>query len=266
MDYHYLFRVYWIRSKFKIFLFQLTYFKPWLFIYSLNFKYWATGYIDESVPIFYCHEDYDEWEEEHYNNYYCYDEYNDEYEGDPEDNINFLDSIFVSNMKISEIVRRKDGYTALASKHMLIVDIDCGDFIDYHLDLLKIHVDEKKDTFRIYKTLNGMRYIQTNLIYQGVNNSAINILKFLESDPKYIDFCEKDGRFMARLTPKLETRGMLDYYYAILDDKDSNVRICDYLGSYFSEKEGPNISPLLDNTIQQHDLACRIAYKSRPLA
>ena len=84
----------------------------------------------------------------------------------------------------------------LASSFLLVADIDCGDRIARPLIILSNYVASSDTCFRTYKTKNGMRYLQTDIGYQGANKSAIEVLKALGSDPQYIYLCEIGKRFV----------------------------------------------------------------------
>lgn len=59
------------------------------------------------------------------------------------------------------------------------------------------------ESWRIYRTHSGYRLICTSRpIDHGEMWYALRLLRFLKADPRYIDLCEKQNCFRARLTPK----------------------------------------------------------------
>ena len=114
--------------------------------------------------------------------------------------------LYSRDLLVSEIVKQQSKMYCLASTFLLIADIDCGDRIARPLSILSNYVNQNDGCFRTYKTKNGMRYFQTDIGYHGANKSAIELLKTLGSDPQYIRLCEVGKRFMARLTPKIDSK------------------------------------------------------------
>ncbi|MGF1490484.1 MAG: hypothetical protein ACFBSE_25620 [Prochloraceae cyanobacterium] len=171
------------------------------------------------------------------------------------------DSIYSENDYLAgEIIKQESGMVCLASKYMLIADIDCGDKIDWHLSILKQWVVENGGSFRIYKTKNGMRYLQTDVMYQGVNNSAIETLTALGSDPNYINLSRKGGRFMARLSPKLSSEDIGEYFESVVCE-DPKIAVCHFIDTI---GDG-SISEILFNAVNYHDEQTSSEYKNLEL-
>lgn len=166
--------------------------------------------------------------------------------------------IYHRNLLISEIIKQESGMICLASKYMLIVDIDCGENTGQPLETLFRWVNRNGGSFRVYKTKNGMRYLQTDIIYQGVNSSALQILFDLGSDPNYINFCQKGGRFMARLSPKLSTSEIENYFTSTEADRS----VCHFLATVGFEK----ITDALKQTIAIHDIKTLFIRNDLPLS
>lgn len=141
------------------------------------------------------------------------------------------DLVYDGDLLVGEIIKQESGMICLATNYMLIVDIDCGEDIDRPLGTLFKWVNRNGGSFRVYKTKNGMRYFQTDIMYQGVNNSAVETLFALGSDPNYINLCKKGGRFMARLSPKLSNSEIERYF----DDKKSknptDISVCHFMAT-----------------------------------
>ena len=59
------------------------------------------------------------------------------------------------------------------------------------------------ESWRIYRTHSGYRLICTSRLIDHTEMwYALRLLRFLKADPRYIDLCEKQNCFRARLTPK----------------------------------------------------------------
>lgn len=233
MTFTYPFHFWYYLSSLKLFKLEIRY--PRI-VYCQNTRFnpvcWATNYykVDLDDEIYYCY-DYDDYEKEdsYYDEYYCYDNYDyedcDDSESDNIEQLGLLDSHYYNQLLICSPIQRINGYTALASKHVLIADIDSQNMSEA-LATLRQYVKENDAYFKVYKTLNGMRYIQLDTIYQSVNRSAIDVLKYLGSDPKYIEFCRVDERFMARVTPKTNSEGMKEYLDRVVKEEKTEVRTC----------------------------------------
>jgi hypothetical protein len=157
------------------------------------------------------------------------------------------------DLLISEIIKQENGMYILASSYMLIADIDCGDDIEKPIEKLKQFVQKKGGSFRVYKTKNGLRYLQTDILYQYANKSAIAVLKALGSDPKYIQLCDMGKRFMARLTPKSDPEQASLYYENAPYDIDPKICVCHFLETVGTEVKAKQ---LLDS-IYYHDFCTR---------
>lgn len=189
------------------------------------------------------------WYEEYYNGWHDCDTYDD-------DEYCHEFGFFESNgLTISEI--KKDPFMwFLRSKHILIGDIDCGENIDAHLRNIHDYAKENQETFAIYKTKNGLRFFQTNILYQSLGRSSINLLNKLNCDPLYIEKISELGYFAARLTPKLKTFN--DYYELIMAGGVPKVRVCKFLG-YTTERprlikrDNPNFNYDIDLVLGCHD-------------
>ena len=215
---------------------------------------------------YYCHDDYfdelDDGED------YCYDEDNEDNE-DNEDDEGYIPplarSIYFNDWKIYELVVRKNFYTAIASSNVLIADIDCGNNVKEHLKVLRKFVNANDACFYVYKTKNGMRYIQTDCMYTNVNRSAIEVLEFLGSDRKYIDFCRQDGRFMARVTPKLNSNVMEAYYHLAVLNQPRDCRTCSKIGIYKALTTIEIVDERVFSLCNRHDLLCNVEKVDLPL-
>lgn len=228
--------------------------------------YWATDFynlesVDSNDYYYYDYSEDNYWEDDD-EDYYCYDEY-DNYEDDDFDSPGLMSSLYDNELLICSFVQRENGYTALASQHVLIADIDCQDNVNEPLHLLRQYTEKTDSCFAVYKTLNGMRYIQLDCIYQNVNRSAIETLNFLGSDPKYVDFCRKDGRFMARVTPKSDTEEMKQYLSDIVRGKADIVKICNFV---FYVGNISKISSFTELFIKKHDYLTNTNALELPLA
>lgn len=167
--------------------------------------------------------DYTDWFEE------TSEDYEDEESLDPFS----LDRIIYSgDLLVSKIVK-DSRMVALESKAMLIVDIDCEDKIDEPIDRLKAYEREHSGNYRVYKTRMGLRYIQSDCFYHGVNNPALKALKALGSDPKYIRLCLEANSFMARLTPKFaEKSKQYEYLKTGILESEAPVAVCKLIDTF----------------------------------
>lgn len=118
-------------------------------------------------------------------------------------------------------------YNALVlnSRDMLIADIDFGDtrlnkfagasdvdeviaaldrLDDLDEDLKVPYARFSKESFRVYRTHSGCRVICTSTPYPRDENGyfADRLMLFLKSDRQYMELCEIQGCYRARLTPK----------------------------------------------------------------
>jgi hypothetical protein len=186
-------------------------------------------------------------------------DYDDRWDGDYDDDIYWCyyvseqesivkDYIYSGELLISEIRQQDSKMYVLASSYMLIADIDCGEDIVKPLKTLADFVSGNGGSFRVYKTKNGMRYLQTDLLYQGANKSAIATLEALGSDPKYVNWCKTGHCFMARLTPKIQPELALKYFIDRRNGLASDIAVC-----HFLKDVGSVISPNLIESINLHD-------------
>lgn len=212
---------------------------------------------------YYCHDDH--YEDDEGNYYYFWDDYDEDDEDDEIYIPPIVRPIYFNDWKVYELVVRKNFYTAIASKCVLIADIDCGDNIEKPLEVLQKFVQTSNACFYVYKTKNGMRYIQTDCMYTSVNRSAINVLEALGSDRKYIDYCWKDGRFMARVTPKLDSEAMEIYYHKAIFNESRNCRICSKIGVYKSLTAIEMVDSRVLTLCHRHDVLCNIGEEKLPL-
>jgi hypothetical protein len=111
----------------------------------------------------------------------------------------------------------------LNSPTMFIADIDKGDsrlnqfatvndegeVLKSLSDLSRFDAEYEREkpirsaSWRLYRTHSGYRLICTSRpIGHGEMWYALRLLRFLKADPRYIDICEKQKCFRARLTPK----------------------------------------------------------------
>ncbi len=56
--------------------------------------------------------------------------------------------------------------------------------------------------FRLYRTAAGLRAIVSNRIFESIDDSTLQTMTELDSDPLYRDLCKSQKCFRARLTPK----------------------------------------------------------------
>ncbi len=55
---------------------------------------------------------------------------------------------------------------------------------------------------RVYRTFGGLRCLITNELFDPTQDSSLDVLRRLQSDPLYIRLCRAQESFRARLTPK----------------------------------------------------------------
>lgn len=169
--------------------------------------------------------------------------------------------LYSGDLLVSEIIKQQEKMYCLATSYLLIADIDCGDRIARPLSVLSDFVNKNGGCFRTYKTKNGMRYLQTDIAYQGANKSAIEVLKVLSSDPQYVHLCQVGKRFMARLTPKLDSSSALQYFDDLEQGKQPQMKVCNYLGTIGRRSS----MPMLKESIKLHDRLTQISLQNVPL-
>ena len=234
---------------------------------NLSPAYWATHYT-QPLPVKVSHPYYDDdyYDDDYYDdNYYDDEEY---YEESCEQDEEYGPTLCTfGDLLIYEVIFREDGFASLVSNCILIADIDCGDDIKTPLLILQDYIDLNGGSFLVYKTKNGMRYIQTDTLYQGVNQRAISVLNALGSDPKYINYSRRDGKFVARITPKLTSEEMKEYRDSVvsINLKSLPYRICSLIGKFHSNKEDFIIQRQLLLFLETHDYACRVEENYLPL-
>jgi len=186
----------------------------------------------------------------------------DEYNYCEARNTKVLKEIYTNGKLISKLIQQthvQPNYFCLATPAILIADVDCQNNIEYPLKLLRCYVQQTKDSFRIYKTKNGLRYIQTNTIYHGCNKETVGILLSLNSDVKYIKWCFRDNQFMARIMPKQDN--FINYYSDRIKGIEQAGAICHYLGTIGDGK----ILQQLNKSIELHDFLTQSEFKNLPL-
>lgn len=221
-------------------------------------------------------EDIEDYEEDDYlyddDYWYPHDDYYDEEDcfdweqydySAAEHQTEILTKYYAGEELISELIQQthvEPNYFCLATRFILIADIDCGDKIDVPLQILENHVETFGGSFRVYKTKNGMRYLQTDVLYHGCNKQAVSVLRTLGSDEKYIRWCVAGNQFMARIAPKLENSS--DYYQKRIDGVNLNIAICHFMKTVGNDK----IASMLEQSIQVHDYMTQAFYTELPLA
>ncbi len=205
--------------------------------------------------------DYDEEDEE--DEKYCYyDDYEEEDEEDEEDEDYYQFSlIFFRNNMLFYEVKHNPKMRYFKSNRILIGDIDCGEDIEIHLKNINDYGVKKGITFAIYKTRNGLRFFDITNIYAGVNRTACNLLKDLNCDPIYIDFCRKLGYFAARLTPKVDDFD--DYYQRLIYGLSEPVSVCNYLGLSGGEV---SVNSIIISCLEHHNFITQANDFTLPLA
>lgn len=203
--------------------------------------------LEPSTPAYYDH-DYEDYFEE------------DECTFDEESivqRISLNRFIYSGDLLVFKAVR-DERMIALESKCMLIVDIDCGDEVDTPINTLRAYAIENPGNYRVYKTQGGLRYIQTDCLYHGVNKPAIAALQALGSDDKYISMCLKTESFMARLTPKFSDAERRQNYINEMEDfQDSQIAVCKHLCTIGTA----SILDVLFDALHIHDY-CTKAHKA----
>jgi hypothetical protein len=69
--------------------------------------------------------------------------------------------------------------------------------------------------------------------------------------------CQKEGRFRARLTPKLTQNQRNEYFNNIGTDKAIKVRVCDFLDFYKRDDDNIVIQSCFNEAIEKHDYFTR---------
>lgn len=269
----YPFEIHWYRKTISAFGFKTKIF-PWFYVIENNYcprllhnyPFWYVL----NYSKFHTREDnIEDWDEydcmdvDYEEDYYCYE---DDYNFSCEEDEDIEEESSLPGIKIYSLVLTTDNWYILASEHMLIADVDCADVVEPELNRLQDFVNQNGGCFKVYKTLNGLRYIQTDLLYQKVNKGAIDTLLKLNSDPKYIKMCEKEGQFRARLTPKLSQNDRNKYLLDLGTDKEMKVRVCDFLGFYKRDNSDIIVQPCLDEALEKHDYFTRSSEKTLILA
>lgn len=202
-------------------------------------------------------------DEHDYCDRYYVDDYDDEYdvEGIIAQPTEIERTIYSGQLLISEIILQDNRMYCLASAYLLIADIDCGDRTKEPLKILTAYVEQNGGSFRVYKTLNGMRYLQTDVGYARVNNSAIATLQALGSDQDYVKLSQAGKRFMARLTPKLDSTLALKYFEQFQRGIFPDCRVTNYLKTIGTGE----INPLLKESVTLHDRITQAHQSHLPL-
>lgn len=194
--------------------------------------------------------------EDYYDDYDDFESVSFFYESVFDEPILISKNIYYKDLLIAEVINQNDRMYCLKSNYMLIADIDCGHDIDKPLVTLNSFVRTYGGTFKVYKTKNGLRYLQTDLLYQGANKSAIAVLELLGCDPKYINMCKRGKNFMARLTPKSNSADVHDYYQNAVLGRWLNIKgkaICHYIDVVGEGK----ISEQLRDLYMTHNKVCQ---------
>lgn len=179
-------------------------------------------YLEDEEESFYSGSYYDTEEDDD-------TEWDNPYDEGLDISVTLVSNGYYGDLLVYEKLEQENGLVVLASQSVLIADIDCGENTQPYLDILKAFTQKTASTFEVYKTRNGMRYIQLDRIYSGVNKEATRVLSSLNSDENYLNFCQKKGRFMARLTPKLDLEAIKKYREDVAWNRRPSVRVCNYL-------------------------------------
>jgi hypothetical protein len=131
---------------------------------------------------------------------------------------------------------------------------------------------------RIYRTFAGLRGLVTNQSFEPGHADAINILQSLGSDRLYIQLCQAQTCFRARLTPKpwrcqmdtppsrypwLEPTGELQYriWQHLYEQSITGYSVCQFI-----KQIGPSaVDPAIEPILALHDHVTGLA-RALPLA
>lgn len=139
-----------------------------------------------------------------------------------------IEDVSDGTSQIALITRNRYGALVLNSANVLFADVDFpsanpSGFLE---SLVFIFMPKKRDekrkamiletgqriaqwaqsnptrSFRLYRTLNGLRLLFTDKLYDPTSKETLTILRALASDPMYIKLTQKQECFRARLTAK----------------------------------------------------------------
>ena len=79
------------------------------------------------------------------------------------------------------------------------------------------------------------------------------------------DFCMQDGRFMARVTPKLDSNAMEAYYHRAVLNQPRDCRTCSKIGIYKTLTTIEIVDERVFSLCNRHDLLCNVEEVDLPL-
>lgn len=141
-----------------------------------------------------------------------------------------VDRVALHGEEIGLVTRNRYGALVLNTEEVLFADVDFPEpepvsmgFMDTIRSLFRpgkqqpknqAHIDVTLDrikgwakqnpqrTFRLYRTLMGLRLLFTDKLYNPASEETRSLLEALETDPFYLKLTYKQECFRARLTPK----------------------------------------------------------------
>jgi|GEM_PF-5044976 len=155
-------------------------------------------------------------------------------------NEDVLDLLAYAGQDIGIVTRNSYDCRVLNADTMLIVDVDIQDpnalpddpywrasckSEKQAIAALEGFVSKNPDwNFRAYKTFGGLRYVETTREHDPCSQEVRQLMRELLSDPLYVNLCQFQATFRARLSPK-PWRSECNY-----------EATCKFFGSFGSEK------------------------------
>lgn len=147
----------------------------------------------------------------------------------------------------------------LNTTSMMIVDVDLiGDDAIAHSEEFAIKVlqlkasEDPTESWRIYRTKNGLRYICTSHEANPRSEYSDRLMALLYTDAKYRNLCRFQETYRARLTPKpwrtddFESMHFIESLAIAIEDKTKCYKACEFLMTIGSSDVLPKFLPLLD--------------------
>jgi hypothetical protein len=174
-----------------------------------------------------------------------------------------LDVINYKSKEVGLITQNSYNAAILNTDEMMIIDIDItGDspgialYTEQAIAALNVLQNKQGLSFRLYKTCQGLRAIETSRAWNPSSYDTKRLMKSVYADPLYVALCSSQECFRARLTPK--PWRLFDYidYDDFTTGKDwldstdeSEVAVCKLLEVIGSEA----IDTKFSNLIAWHD-------------
>lgn len=187
-----------------------------------------------------------------------------------------LDLFSYKGRETGIVTRNQYNSAVLNAPNLMIVDVDLiGDSTSMFDPVIVRHQDQALAALRawvelnpgygfsVYRTAAGLRYLCTTHEVDPKAHSTRMIMKALYADPRYMNLCQVQETFRARLDPKPWRCG--DFFWRSGKDwhaeepitDDDGVRVCERIGTIGSNK----VLPQFKSLVEHHDKATRCDLK-----